>query len=107
MNSIAPRRPSDIEPRVADAARLRAHHLALAHQPEAESVDENIRVVRRGEHHLSGDSRHSHAIAVSAYPADHTAEQVARSRMVKRSEFELFHPRDRPRAHRENVAQDS
>ena len=107
MNSVASGRRANVKHRIAYAARLRAHHLVLAHEAEAERVDENIPVVRRVEHHLARDGRHADAIAVTADSADHAAEQVARPRMIERSELERVHARDRPRAHREDVAQDS
>ena len=85
VNSVAPGRRANVKHRVADAARLRAHHLVLAHEPEAERVDENVRVVRRVEHHFARDRRHAHAVAVPADPPDHAAQQIARPRMLETS----------------------
>ena len=82
-------------------------NLALAREPEAERVDQDVGVVGRVEHHFARDRRHADAVAVAADSADHAAEQVARARMVERAELERVHARDRPRAHREDVAQDS
>src|SRR5258707_14037976 len=104
MNSVATRRRANVKDRVADAARLRAHHLTPAHESEAERVDENIRVVRGVEHHLARDRRHPDAIAVTADSADYAAQQIPRPRMLEAPELERVHARDRPRAHRENVA---
>ncbi len=107
MNSVAPGRRANVKHRIAGTARSRAHHLVLAHQAETERIDEDIFVVRRVEHYFARDCRHSHAIAVTADSADHAAEQVARSRMIERAELERVHARDRPRAHRKDVAQNS
>ncbi len=107
MNPVATGCRANVKHRVADASRFRAHHFAFSDQSQAERVDENIGVVRGVEHHFACDGRHTHAIAVTANPADHAAEQVPRAQMVERSELERVHARDRPRAHRKNVAQDS
>jgi hypothetical protein len=46
------------------------------------------------------------AVAVEADPADHAADETPRARLVGRSEAERVEEGDRPRAHREDVAQD-
>ena len=107
VNSVASGCGTNVKHRIARAARLRAHHLALADQPQAERVDQDVGVVGRVEHHFARDRRHAHAVAVAADSADYAAEQIARAGMLEGAELERVHARHGPRAHRENIAQDS
>ena len=74
---------------------------------EAEHVDERIAGVRRLERDLAADGRDADAVAVVGDAGDHAFEQAARSGRVERSEAQRVQQRDRPRAHREDVADDA
>ena len=58
------------------------------------------------EDRLARDVRDAHAVAVAADAAHDAAEQLARALLVERAEPQRVAERDRPRAHREDVAQD-
>ena len=91
---------------VAGARRARAHELVGAQQADAERVDERVVTVGGVEDRLAGDVRDADAVAVAADPAHDPAEQLARALLVERAEPQRVAQRDRPRAHREDVAQD-
>ena len=81
--------------------RLRARHAVGGKQPDAHRVDEAVVRVRLVEDRLAADRGHADAVAVVADAADRTGEVV-----VRRTEAQPVEQRDRPRAHRGDVAQD-
>ena len=74
---------------------------------EAQHVHERVVAVGVVEHRLAADGRHAHRVAVAADARHDAFEQVARARVVERAEAQRVHQRDRPRAHREDVADDA
>ena len=57
---------------------------------------------------LAADGRDADAVAVAGDAGDHALEDAARtSRRVERAEAQRIQQRDRPRAHREDVADDA
>ena len=56
---------------------------------------------------LAGDRRNAQAVAVAADAADHAAEEIAIAPFRQRPEAQRVERRDRPRAHREDVAHDA
>ena len=57
--------------------------------------------------HLAADRRHADAVAVAADAGDHAGEQPAVPLVGERAEPERIQQRDRPRAHRDDVAHDA
>ena len=74
---------------------------------EAEHVDERVAGVRRLERDLAADRRNADAVAVTGDAGDDPFEQPPRPGRVERPEAQRIHERDRPRAHREDVADDA
>ena len=56
---------------------------------------------------LAADRRHADAVAVAADALDHAGDEVLHLRMVGPPEAQRVEVGDRPRAHREHVAQDA
>ena len=83
------------------AAGLRRAQPVAVEQPHAHRVDEAVRGVRRVEDGLAADRRHADAVAVVADPGDGLLEVE-----VRLAEPEPVEERDRPRSHRDHVAQD-
>ena len=79
----------------------------LLHQADGHDVDERVALVARVEDELAADRRHADAVAVAADAADDAIDQVARPRVGRVAEPERVEDRDRPGAHREDVAQDA
>ncbi len=73
---------------------------------DADDVDEGVARVRRVHDHLAPDHGDADAVAVPADPRDHAREEVAVLLVLERPEVEGVHQRDRPGAHREDVADD-
>ena len=76
-------------------------HALGRQQADAHRVHERVRGVRLVEHRLAADVRDAGAVAVVADPGDRAAEVP-----VGRAEAEPVEQRDRPRAHRDDVAED-
>ncbi len=103
---VAPGRGAHQHHRVADARRGRAHHPVGAGEADAHRVDEAVLLVGRLEHDLAADGRDADRVAVVADPGDDPVEQVARALGVELAEAQRVEHGDRPRAEREDVAQD-
>ena len=70
-------------------------------------VDQDVAVIGAVEIDLAADGRHADAIAVAADAGDDAGDQVAHLGMVGPAEAQRVQIGDRPRAHREHVAQDA
>ena len=92
---------------VAGARRLGEVQLLVPHHADAERVDQRVAGVRRVEDHLAADVREAEAVAVAADARDDPGQHPVRVRRVERAEAQRVHHRDRPRAHREDVADDA
>ena len=86
---------------VPGAGRLRAKHALGRQQADAHRVDERVRGVGLVEDRLAADGRHADAVAVVADAGDGAAEVP-----VGRAEAQPVEERDRPGAHRDDVAED-
>ena len=111
MNAIAPRLRADVDDWIADARGLGVENFILAKHAEREHVHQRIAVVAFLENAFAADRRHAEAVAVMGDAGDHAFEDapVARARggIVGRPEAQRIHDGDRPRAHREDVAQNA
>ena len=105
-DAVAAGRRAEQDDEVARAGGARAHELVRAQHSDAEGVDERILPVGRVEDGLAGDVRDADAVAIAADAAHDPAEQLARTLLVERAETQRVAQRDRPSAHREDVAQD-
>jgi hypothetical protein len=80
---------------------LRRLQPARIEQPDAHGVDEAVAGVRIVEDRRTADVRHADRVAVGADAGDRPLE-----RMIGSGEPQPVEQRDRPRAHRDDVAQD-
>ena len=84
------------------ALRLRGQDALGRHQADAHRVHERVRGVGLVEDALAADVRDADAVAVVADPGDRAAKVP-----VGPAEAQPVEQRDRPRAHRDDVAQDA
>jgi hypothetical protein len=89
------------------ALRDRAREVLDAGDADAHGVHERVARVRLLEADLAADGRDAEAVAVAADARDDATEEVAVARVIERAEAERVQDRDRPRAHREDVAHDA
>ena len=91
--------------------RFAKKDLIVTDEAERESIDERIQCVSIVKRDFTADSRHAKRISVMRNTCHDTCQQrsiaPAVLRMVERSKPQTVHRRDRPRAHREDVAQNS
>ena len=112
-STLAPPMPSRPVELPSSTARLPGPFGAREHQPivgqdaEAQHVHERVVAVGVVEHRFAADRRHADRVAVAADARHDAFEQVARARVVERAEAQRIHQRDRPGAHREDVADDA
>src|SRR5262249_17706916 len=74
---------------------------------DREGVHQDVALVAEIEHHLAAHRRDADAVTVMSDAAHHAAHQERRPRMVDPAEAQRVENGDRPRAHREDVAQDA
>ena len=86
---------------VADPSRARASDPLRGKEADAHRVDEAVAGVGLVEDRLAADGRHADAVAVVADAGDRAPEAP-----VGRAEAQAVEQRNRPRAHRDDVAQD-
>src|SRR5439155_24571815 len=85
----------------------RSRQQSLVEQADGHHVDQRVALVRRIEHELATDGRHTHAIAVTADAAHDAVHQVAGPRIRRVAETKGIEHGYRPGAHREDVSQDA
>src|SRR5439155_6862646 len=107
MDAVAAGLGADVVHRVSGAGRDTLDDLGRFRDAEAEDVDERIARVRRLERDLAADGRNADAVAVSRDAGDDALDEPARARRVELAEAQRVQERDGPRAHREDVADDS
>ena len=110
VDAVAAGLGADVVDRVADAGGAALHERVRVDDAEAEHVDERIAGVRIVERDLAADGRNADAVAVAGDAGDDAFDDAARPRAVgavQRAEAQRVHQRDRPRAHREDVADDA
>src|SRR6266700_3759690 len=90
---------------VAGALRSSAHEPLDPHQPDTHGVDERVLLVALVEVHLPAHRRDPYAVPVTA-DAGHDAVEMAAGR-GQRTKPERVEQRDRPRTHRDDVADDA
>ena len=107
VDAVAAGLRADVVDGVADAGRDALDDVRRLRDAEAEHVDQRIARVRRLEHDFAADRRDADAVAVAGDAGDHAFEEAARAGRVEGAEAQRVQQRDRPRAHREDVADDA
>ncbi len=106
-DAVATGRRAEEHREVADAARLAEHEPFAGQHAEAQHVDERVALVGGVEDDLAADRRHADRVAVARDAADDALGDPTAAGVVERPESQRIHERDRPGAHREDVAQDA
>src|SRR5271156_5307129 len=107
MDAVASRLRAEIDDRIADARSLGVKYRIGAGDADRHGVDENVAVVALVEADRAADRRHAERIAVAADAGNDAGKEMARPRVIGRAEAQKVQRGDRPRAHREDVAQDA
>ena len=111
--AVAPRLRADVKDRIADALRRAARELLVPQNAEAKDVHQRIAFEAFVEINLAADGRDADAIAVMRDAGDHAGEKPAIRLHVRgsiagdRAEAQRVQQEHRPRAHGENIADDS
>ena len=110
VDAVAAGLRADVVDRIADAGGAALDERVGLRDAEAEHVDERIAGVRLLERDLAADRRDADAVAVAGDAGDDAFDDAAGARAVgtvERAEAQRVQQRDRPRAHREDVADDA
>src|SRR5262249_27530201 len=107
MNSVAAGLGADVVDGVADAARLAFDDRIVPREAETKDVHQRIASVGLVEHAPAADRRNADAVAVAADARDDAPQNPPRARIVDWAESQRVEKRNRPRAHREDVADDA
>ena len=106
-DAVPPGLGAEQDHRVAVPGRLRGLHPRRRQDAETQCVDQRVPGVGRVEADLAADVRQSHAVPVAADPGDDARQDASRVIGIGRAESQAVHHRDRPGAHREDVADDA
>src|SRR5262249_19806204 len=104
---VAPGARADVDHRVADAGGARTEDPVARRDADREGVHQDVVVVPGIEVQLAADGRDADRVAVVSDPADDALPEVRGARAFDAPEAQGVEARDRPRAHREDVAQDA
>ena len=110
MDAVAAGLGADVVDGIADAGGVAQDERVGLRNPEAEDVDQRVARVRIVERDLAADRRDADAVAVARDAGDDAFDDPAVAgtvRPIERSEAQRVHERDRPGAHREDVADDA
>ena len=107
VDAVAAGLGADVIDRIAGTGRDGLDDLVGLRDAEAEHVDQRIAGVALVESDLAADRRDADAVAVAGDAGDDTRHGSAHERILERSEPQGVEQRDRPRAHREDVADDA
>ena len=105
-DAVAAGRRAVQDDEVAGTARLRRRDAIGREQPDAHRVDEAVVAIGRIEDALAPHVRDTDAVAVVADARDGVGEQPALVGLGEVTEADRVEQRDRPRAHRDDVAED-
>src|SRR5437899_11826858 len=106
MHAVAARLGPDVDYWVAHSRGPWTEDPGRPGDAETEDVHDRVVGVNLVERDLATHRGHADAIAVARDPCHDTAQQVSVSWLIKRAEPQGVQQRDRPRAHREDVAED-
>ena len=88
MDAVASGFRSDVDHRIADAARRSFENFVARRDAERKGVDENVAVVAGVERCLAADRRNADAVAVAADAAHDAVDEVTHARRVEIAETE-------------------
>src|SRR6185295_20379388 len=103
---VAAGRRTEQDDEVAGPRRGGAREIALLQEADGHDVDERIALIGRVEDQLAADRRDADAVAIPADSLDDALDEVAGARVARIAEPKGIEDRDRPGAHREDVAED-
>ena len=92
---------------IPDALRAAAEDPVGGDDPQVHDVDQDVAVVAVMKRGLAADRRDADAVAVARDPAHDAVHEVLHPRGVDAPEPQRVQGRDRPRAHREDVAENA
>ena len=98
---------TDVQEHATDGADGPRLQVLVTEQPERHHVDERVLLVAGVEGDLAADGRHADGVPVGRDALDHAVQQVARPLVLEPPEPQRVQDGDRPRTHREDVAQDA
>ena len=111
VDAVAAGLGAHVDHRVADTRGARVKNVFLLRHAQRKDIHQRIAVVARLENALAAHRGHAEAIAIMCDARHHPCKDapVARAglRIVQRTEAQRIQHRDGPRAHGENIAQDS
>ncbi len=107
VNAVPPGLRADVDQRIARPGGGGIEDALGPRQTHRHRVDQDVAVVTAMERALSRHRRHADAVAVAGDAADHAGHQVPRLRVRGIAEAQRIQVGDRPRAHREHVAEDA
>src|SRR6185436_12578346 len=111
MDPVASCFRANIKNRIADTGRLSEKDLIPAHQSQRKRVDERIERISIVESDFTTHSCNTKGVAIMGNSTDDTGKQrtipASIFRMIQRTKAQAVHRGNRPRAHRENVTQNS
>ena len=107
VNAVAAGLGAQIDDRHVHAGGRRVKDLVGLGEADRHRVDEDVAVIAGVETHLPADGRHAEGIAVAADAGDHARHEVPRLGMFRRAKAQRVEAGDRPRTHREDVAQNA
>src|SRR5262245_52008500 len=107
MDAIASGLGANVEHGIAGAARGALDDVVDTRDAEAEDVHQWVTGVHLVEDDLAAGGGNADAVAVSTDAGDNTFEDAAGQCRVERSKAQGVEQRNRPRAHREDVANDA
>ena len=107
MNAVAAGLRAEIDDRHADAGRRCVEDLVLFREADGHRVDQDVAVIAVMKPHRAANGRDAKGIAIAANAGDDAGHQMPGFRMFRRAERQRVQTGDRPRAHREHVAQNA
>src|ERR1700683_1133482 len=116
MNAVAAGLRSHVKHRIADAARPREEKLLSPRDPQRQRIHQRVTRIAWRESNVAAHRRHSETISVEPDAAHHAIENApvlarfcrSHTRPIAQwAKSQRIQYRDRPRAHRENIAQDA
>ena len=107
MDAVAAGLGAEIDDRLTDARGLGVEDLVGLRQADRHGVDQDVAVIAAMETSSAADIGHAEGIAIVADAGDDAGDQMAGLRVRRVAEAQRVEHRDRPRAHGEDVAQDT
>ena len=107
VDAVAPGFGAHVDHRIADPRGLAVENFVLVKHPQGEDVHQRIAAVAAFENALAAHRGHAEAVPVMRDAGHHAFHHAAVAGRIERAEAEGVQHRDGPRAHGEDVAQNS